>query len=193
MDEHSPVSTLVSAALAGDRSAWDDLVSRYTPLVLSVTHRYRLNPPDAADVAQTVWLRLLQHLGELREPNALPGWIVTTTRNECLRTLGVRDRLRAVDPFTDHRLETADRDEPDVDERLLRLERHEALLAGFAELPARQRELLLLLLADPPWSYAEIGSRLGMPVGAIGPTRARALDRLRRTPALVALLQDDRA
>ena len=79
----------------------------------------------------------------------------------------------------------------ETDEELLRNERHEALLAGFADLTKRQRELLLLLLTDPPLSYGAISSKLGIPVGAIGPTRARALERLRHTPALAALLRSD--
>jgi len=189
------VTDLVVAAAHGDHGAWDEIVRRYSPLVLSVTSRHLLSWADRADVAQTVWLRLVQHLGELREPNALPGWIVTTTRHECIRVLRGNNRSQPVDPTQDTRLEhddTVDWDEPRLDRDLLRDERHQALLAGFAELPPRQRELLILLLADPPWSYAEISERMDIPVGAIGPTRARALDRLRRTPALAALLESDR-
>lgn len=188
---NNPVTELVHAALAGEQQAWDDLVGRYTPLVLSVTARHRLSRADAADVAQTVWLRLLQHLGDLREPRALPGWILTTSRNECLRVLGGENRERVVDPFTDPRL-NAPAPLPDVEDGLVRWERHEALLAAFAELSQRHRELLLLLVADPPWSYLEISSQLGMPIGAIGPTRARALDRLRCSPALSRLMQNER-
>jgi RNA polymerase sigma factor (sigma-70 family) len=190
--EHS-VPQLVQAALSGSRSAWDELVQRFTPLVLSITARYRLGAADAADVSQTVWLRLVQHLSEVREPGALPGWIATSVRHECLRVLRSQQRVATMDPQEQGGpLEEAGRDHAQLesDEELLRQERHEALLAGFAELTKRQRELLLLLLTDPPLSYVEISLRLGMPVGAIGPTRARAVDRLRHSPALAALLPD---
>jgi RNA polymerase sigma factor (sigma-70 family) len=189
--DRPPLSSaeLVHAALGGSRPAWDELVERFTPLVLSITGRYRLTPADAADVSQTVWLQLVQHLSDVREPRALPGWIATTVRHECLRVFREQQRTTTLDPQEPRGLLQArfDHDGATEDD-LLHQERHEALLAGFAELNTRQRDLLLMLLADPPASYAEISARLGIPVGAIGPTRARALDRLRHTPALAALL-----
>lgn len=188
------VADLVRDAAAGDQRAWDGLVERYMPLVMSVAARYRLAEGDVADVSQTLWLRLVQSLHTLREPQALPGWIVTTTRNECFRVLRTGQRVTPYDPLTESpadRVDLRGASTADLDEELLREERHEALLAAFAELPDRHRELLLLLLADPPPSYAEISDRLGMPIGGIGPTRARAVARLRRSPALAALLGDD--
>lgn len=183
---------LVHAALSGSRPAWNDLIERFTPLVLSITNRYRLTPADAADVSQTVWLQLVQHLADLRDPRALPGWIATTVRHECIRVRRERQRTTVLDPQEQGRLLEDPRAAKvgATDDDLLRQERHEALLAGFAELTARQRALLLLLVSDPPSSYAEISARLGIPIGAIGPTRARALSRLRHTPALAALLQN---
>jgi RNA polymerase sigma factor (sigma-70 family) len=184
------IAELVHSAARGDKNAWDELVLRFSPLVLSVAGRYRLGEQDGADVSQTVWLRLVQHLATLREPAALPGWIVTTTRNECLRVLRIRQRMAYFDPLIDPPgggRGAAGQD--DIDDNLMQDERHEALLSAFAELPARHRELLILLLTDPPVSYAEISERLGIPIGGIGPTRARALDRLRRSPALAALLK----
>jgi RNA polymerase sigma factor (sigma-70 family) len=183
------IAELVHGAAKGDKTAWNELVVRFSPLVVSVASRYRLNEPDGADVSQTVWLRLVQHLSTLREPAALPGWIVTTTRNECLRVLRIRQRMAYFDPLIEPpggRSTAADED--DIDDNLIHDERHEALLTAFAELPARHRDLLLLLLTDPPVSYSEISERLGIPIGGIGPTRARALDRLRRSPTLAALL-----
>ena len=192
VDRPPPSSAeLVHAALTGSRPAWNELVERFTPLVLSITSRYRMTPADAADVSQTVWLQLVQHLADVREPRALPGWIATTVRHECTRVRREQQRTTVLDPQEQGRLLEDPRGEVGAtDDDLLRQERHEALLAGFAELTARQRELLLLLVADPPSSYAEISARLGIPLGAIGPTRARALDRLRHTPALAALLSD---
>jgi RNA polymerase sigma factor (sigma-70 family) len=190
------VPELVSAAVEGDQSAWDALVVRYTPLVLGIATRFRLSRDDVADVSQTVWLLLVQHLPRLRTPEALPGWIATTTRNECVHVLRSHRRTSAVDPLAERSwdvLDAASPDRVDIDEHLLRAELHEALLMGFAELPDHQRELLELLLQDPPLSYTEISDRLGIPKGSIGPTRARALERLRATGPMVALLPQDPA
>src|SRR3954464_12431011 len=85
--DENPVPQLVAAALDGDHASWNALVDRYTPLVLSVVRRHRLQGSDSEDVVQTVWLRLVENLGGIREPAALPGWIVTTTRNECLHVI----------------------------------------------------------------------------------------------------------
>jgi RNA polymerase sigma factor (sigma-70 family) len=151
-----------------------------------VIRRHRLHGDDAEDVVQTVWLRLVEKLGSIREPEALPGWILTTARNECLHLIKARKSVAPTD--------LEDRGWPDgtgpapVDSDLLEAERHEALLVALAGLPERQRRLLLLLMEDPPLSYEEIGSRLGVPVGSIGPTRARALARIRANGAVQALL-----
>ena len=189
MDDNDagPVPELVAAALGGDQEAWGQLVSRYTPLVLSIVRRHRLQGSDAEDVVQTVWLRLVEHLGDLREPAALPGWIVTTARNECLRVVKARRVLPSEDP-TDHRKPYAGASDVAVEAGILDAERHEALLAALAELPERPRALLLLLIEDPPVPYDEISARLGIPIGSIGPTRARALSRIRAYPAVHALL-----
>ncbi|WP_432477217.1 RNA polymerase sigma factor [Nocardioides sp. GXQ0305] len=187
-DEASPVPLLVAAAAAGEAAAWHELVARYTALVLSVVRRHRLRDDDAEDVVQTVWLRLVEHLDELREPAALPGWIGTTARNECLRVIRARRVVPSADPFEHPAAAGADVGEETFDATLLDAERHEALLSAMAELPDRQRALLALLIEDPPVPYEEVSARLGIPVGSIGPTRARALARLRAHPAVSALL-----
>jgi RNA polymerase sigma factor (sigma-70 family) len=181
------VAVLVAAAADGDEGAWNELVDRYTPLLVRVIAGYRLRGAELDDVAQTVWLRLVEHLGSLREPRALPGWIVTTARHEALRAVRRQDRTRPEDLNDESwsgRLATTDHG----DDELERAERHTALLEAFASLTTRQRQLLMLLAADPPVSYAEISRRTGMPVGSIGPTRARACEALRRVPAVQALL-----
>jgi RNA polymerase sigma factor (sigma-70 family) len=180
------VADLVARAGTGDQQAWNALVDRFLPLVTSVISRFRLSHADAEDVNQTVWLRLVEHLDDLREPGALPGWLVTTTRNEALRLVRKSDRQRPIDPHTWHEPDAAA--ETSVDDLLLREERHHALVDGLGELRPESRELLLFLLSDPPLSYAEIGRRLGRPVGSIGPTRARVLAELRATPTLRRLL-----
>jgi RNA polymerase sigma factor (sigma-70 family) len=185
--EDSPVGELVAAALAGDVRCWNSLVQRYTPLLLSVVRRFRLDGGDAEDVVQTVWLRLVEQLGRIREAQALPGWIVTTARHECLHVIDGRRRVAPTD-LADQGWPDGTGDPP-VDTDLLAAERHEALLAALAELPERQRALVLQLLHDPPLPYEEVSRRLGIPVGSIGPTRARALERIRSHPMMQALLR----
>ena len=182
---HQPtdVEQLVAAARAGDSAAWDDLVDRYLPLVTAVIGRFRLSPSDADDVNQTVWLRLVEHLDGLREPRALPGWLVTTTRNEALQLIRRRARDLPVDPGTTAFDGVGD-DAPDLGEALVSDLRAQALRDALDELPEKRRELLLLLLVDPPLPYEEISARLGIPRGSIGPTRARALEQLRSSRAL---------
>lgn len=188
------VAVLVRRATEGDHQAWDCLVERYTPLVMAVVRRHRLAPDDAMDAYQTVWLSLVEHLGRLDEPRALPGWLMTTTRNECLRVIRAGRRTQPVEPealdATSIDVRSRHGDDEDVASGLLRSERHEALLAALAELPDHQRQLLILLLADPPLSYEEISKRLNVSVGYIGPTRSRALQRLRQSPHLAALHDD---
>jgi RNA polymerase sigma factor (sigma-70 family) len=188
-DDDYPVTWLVDAAARGDERAWHEIVDRYSPLLASVIRRFRLTTAEAEDVAQTVWLRLVEHLGSLREPRALPMWIITTAKRECMRCVSDHRRTVPLDPRDPSWLATpADEAEPDA--ALVRAERREALLGGLAELPARQRELLLLLMADPPLSYDAISQRTGIAHGGIGPTRSRALARLRQTAAITHYLAD---
>lgn len=190
--EGPTVAQLVVAAAGGDRAAWNEIVERFTPLVLATARRYRLADHDAADVAQTVWLRLIEHLGGLREPAALPGWLVSTTRHECVRSTARRNRMGLFDPLTavapsDETIDVA----ADVADGIDRSSRHQAMLAGFAELSASDRALLQLLINDPPFTYAEISVRLHIPIGSIGPTRGRALERLRATVAVSQLVDSE--
>jgi RNA polymerase sigma factor (sigma-70 family) len=186
-----PVITgLVTRARTGDRQAWDQLVDRYAPLVWSICRRHRLEAADAQDAAQTVWLTLVDHLDSLRDPAALPGWVATTTRRECGRILraarrpGTAGYAPAAQTIPDEHARAAEHD-------LLAAERHAALREVFGQLPPGCQQLLALLTADPPVSYAEISARLGIPVGSIGPTRRRCLDKLRRHPAITALINAD--
>jgi RNA polymerase sigma factor (sigma-70 family) len=192
MRDDPTVIDLVNRANNGEKSAWDQLVERYAPLVWSICRRYQLDRPDADDVGQGVWLRLVEHLPALRDPAALPGWIATTTRRECLRVLRAGQRRdeheRPLPP--ESAAEIAGRAGAEADlpgSGLLEAELMDALRAGLMSLSTRCRELLLLLIQDPPLAYADIGARLQLPVGSIGPTRGRCLEALRRTPGLAAL------
>lgn len=191
MDAPDPLPDLVSRAREGDQDAWNAIVERYLPLVCSLVRRHRLSEADGDDVCQTVWLRLVEKLDDLREPAALPGWIATTTRNECLRLIAGRKRMTPVDPGESVTL-AGIADDVSADD-LVAAEERQALREALAELPPDRRELLLILLKDPPIAYAEISERLGIPVGSIGPTRARALEQLRNTRALRALTGGERA
>jgi RNA polymerase sigma factor (sigma-70 family) len=180
---------LVKASVDHDEEAWNELVRRFAGLVAFVIRHYRLSAADTQDVSQLVWLRLVEHLSDIREPSALPGWLATTTRHECERYLRVNGRSVAMDPLT-MRL-TDKTDGPEIDELLLAAERRQVLLDGLRELTEQQRELLLMLTADPPYAYAEISRILGIPIGSIGPTRSRVLDKLRDTEAVRAYLDAD--
>jgi RNA polymerase sigma factor (sigma-70 family) len=188
MDAKDDVGVLLRAAADGDAGAWNALVDRYIALVWSVTRAYRLAAKDAEDVSQTVWLRLVEHVEDIREPRALPRWIMTTAKHESLRLLRSAQRELLVDPQADASLE--DPAHPEIDAELLRSERQQVLRDALSELSPPHRELLLLLSADPPISYREISRLLDIPIGSIGPTRARCLDRLRATPAMRAYLTE---
>lgn len=178
---------LLLRARAGDQAGWDELVQCLAPVVWSVSRRYRLSGADAEDVAQSVWLRLFEHIESIREPAALPGWLATTTGRECLRILKANSRRHLEETVVDRELPDSGH-LPTAEESLLVAERNAAVRAAFTRLPAHCQELLALLIHDPPLSYAEIGDRLGVPVGSLGPTRARCLHKLRRCEPLATLI-----
>ena len=177
---------LVARARAGDKHAWDALVERYAPLIWSICRQYRLGPADADDVGQSVWLHLVNHLDQIREPAALPGWLATTTRRESARLVrAARGPHAAWYPLDAETM--ADEQAGAADQDLLAAERHAALRQAFADLPPDGQRLIAMLTADPPVPYAQISARLGIPIGSIGPTRRRCLDKMRRHPAIAAL------
>jgi RNA polymerase sigma factor (sigma-70 family) len=163
------------------------LVKRYTPLIDSVCAQYRLSFSDAEEVSQVVWLRLFENLARLRDARAMPGWIKTTTRNQALRVLSARRQAEPMDPSVLVTLALKDPDEG-VDGDLLRKERRRAVLDGLAELTPKHRRLLELLHAERRVSYQDISNTLGIPTGSIGPSRARCLDKLRKTAAMRTLV-----
>ena len=171
------VASLVRRAAEGDRHAWEGLVDQYGRLIWSITVDFKLIESDAADVVQTTWLRLLQHIDRIEYPDRVGSWLAATARNECLRSLAARKRV--VLGHDDVELDNAVAHGPEIDERLLADERDQVVRDAISRLPRRWQRLLELLMADPPASYAEISDQLGVPVGSIGPTRGRCLAQLR--------------
>jgi RNA polymerase sigma factor (sigma-70 family) len=185
MRDDPSVIRLVERARDGDQHAWNELVERYAPLVWSVCNRYQLNRTDIDDVGQTVWLLLVEQLGNLRVSAALPGWLATTTQRECLRVLRAARRYDLTSSPEDSPV-SPDQTDAMIEEEILAAELNAALRAAFADLPARCRQLLSMLLSDPPLAYTEISATLSVPIGSIGPQRGRCLERLRRSPQLAA-------
>lgn len=169
---------LVLAAAGGDEAAWNQLVNRYSGLVWAVTRSLGLNQADAADVSQTTWMRLLEHLGSLRNPERVGSWLAVTARHEALRTL--RRGGRQIPSDVEGELESLAPEMSEVDEGLLSSERNAELWAAFNKLAPRCQRLLRVLMADPRPSYPEVSTALNMPIGSIGPTRSRCLDCLRQ-------------
>ncbi len=181
--------SLLAAASKEDQAAWDAIVERFNSLLWSIARGFRLDPVDAADVIQLTWLRLVENLDRIEEPEALPGWLATTVRRECLQLIRRTSRqpvVRHVEP-----LEVRD-PAPPVDHVLLTDERDAALWRKVAELGEICRRLLRVLMATPPPTYLEVAAALEMPVGSIGPTRQRCLRRLRELVAADAVLGEHR-
>jgi RNA polymerase sigma factor (sigma-70 family) len=169
------IEGLLRAASRGDQAAWAQIVARFEGLVWATARAHRLSHADAADVAQTTWLRLVENIDRIREPERLAAWLATTARRECLRHI----RLHAREPATDEidAFEAPTDEEPLLD--LMTAERDSALWRAFTRLGERCQALLRLLVSQDEPSYEAIGAALGMPVGAIGPTRMRCLEKLR--------------
>ena len=182
-----PVITgLVTRARNGERQAWDALVERYAPLIWSICRRHRLEAADAADAAQNVWLKLVDHLDSLRDPAALPGWLAATTRRECSRIL--RAARRPATPVMRWPPGSSGQSRPGGRAGPAHGRAARGPARGVRQLPPGCQQLLALLIHDPALSYAEISARLGIPAGSIGPTRGRCLDKLRHHPAITALI-----
>jgi RNA polymerase sigma factor (sigma-70 family) len=169
------VAKLARAAARGDQRAWNSLVDAFAPMIWSIARAHRLRDADAADVAQATWLALLEHLVDLREPGRAGAWLATTARRECLRILrGSERRVLYGDDCPEH--QSSDPGPGDV---LLLSERDAALWRSYSRLRPSDQALLRMLMADPRPAYEEIAAALDIPIGSIGPTRGRALARLR--------------
>lgn len=170
------VARMIGRAAAGDEAAWNELINRYSRLLWAIAAQHRLNPADAADVFQTTWLRLVENVDRIADPERVSAWLATTARRECLRVIQVAARQVPVgDDFPEL---VAPATDPAAE--LLRAERDAELRQAMSCLRERDEQLLLMLAADGAPGYTEIAETLGMPIGSIGPTRARGLDRVRR-------------
>jgi RNA polymerase sigma factor (sigma-70 family) len=160
------------------------VLGRLTAQIRAVAWSHRVPAHEIDDVVQTTWLRLLEHGDSIREPRALSAWLRTTARRESLRLLRMAGRAQPIDPA-----ETLEEHDPgpDLESGLLAAEAAAVLADAIAELPERQRRLMRMLIAEPARSYAEVSRALDMPIGSIGPTRERALARLRVDPRVARL------
>jgi RNA polymerase sigma factor (sigma-70 family) len=174
---HLTVGRLVRAAQAGDQAAWGEMVKRYGRLVTSTARNSGLSVSDAADVSQTTWLHLWESLPYLRQPERVGAWLAVTARHEALR---VRRNARRLVLTGEEETPRFEPETPPADLGVLTAERDSELWKAVDELPKRCQDLLRVLVADPPLNYREISTAFGMPIGSIGPTRARCLDCLRR-------------
>lgn len=165
---------LLARAAEGDQEAWDALVDRFSQMVWSIARGFRLDDATAKDVTQTVWLRLVENLDRITDPERLPGWLATTCRREALRVKGVRERVVP----TEFEYDIAD-EKPSLEAMLVEDEQAREVLVAFKGLSEDCRQLLSLLCTDPPLSYEEIAEIVGRPIGSLGPTRARCLERLK--------------
>lgn len=180
---------LVQRIKDGDRDAWNELVARLTPLLWSIARRHGLSSHDASDAVQLTWLRCLEHIDQLSQAAALIAWLATICRRESMRLaarLGREEPLPEIDeslvwpPPSDWL--------SDPHEQVVRRERSRGLRRAVAGLPPRPRSVLEAMLDRSDDGYAELSQRLGIPIGSLGPTRQRALEKLREDPALVGLM-----
>jgi RNA polymerase sigma factor (sigma-70 family) len=175
LNDHDVARSVASAA-SGDPTGWDALVGQFGGLIRAIAHAHGLRDAHAADVAQATWLKLFEHLDDVREPGRVGAWLATTARRECLRVLRDGTRHRPLE------VEALEGESPDVPgEEMLVAERDRGLWHAFKRLRPRDQVLLaMLLITEHRPSYEEISEALDLPIGSIGPTRARALDRLRQ-------------
>jgi RNA polymerase sigma factor (sigma-70 family) len=174
---------LVCAARSGDHAAWDSLVRRFDRVLRGIARSYRLSPADIDDVVQATWLSLLEQIQDVREPAAIAGWLATATRRQAMRVLQkpAREQL-SDDPQLGDRALT---DGPE--ETLLAAERREVLAAALATLPQCHRRLMTVFITQSADDYSHVSELLSMPIGSIGPIRARSLARLSRNRGPLAL------
>jgi len=177
---HELLAQLVGNAMGGDQEAWNEIVQRFGGLVWAICRAYRLGPADAADVFQQTWLRVLENLGSMRDPSRLGAWIKTTGKHEAL---GALRRAKRDHPVGDADLLDRPVDPSQSPDRpVLIAARNANLWRAFLQLSPRCQDVLRVLVVeadDGRPSYERASAVLNIPVGSLGPTRRRCLDRLR--------------
>ena len=169
---------LVRACRKGDATAWAALIEKYKNLIFSVPIKFGLSPEDAADVFQTVCSELLVGLPELREPKALPKWLIQTSYHQCLRWKKERSRLQVDAEAVESEAAPAEALPENI---LSELQREQHVRDAIAELPARcNRMITMLFFEDPPRPYDEVANQLKLATGSIGFIRGRCLKKLRQ-------------
>lgn len=177
---------LLTSAAAGDQAAWNALVDRFGQMVWSVARSFRLDDATAKDVSQTVWLRLVENLDKIGDPERLPGWLATTCRREALRVVNLQGR--AIPSEFEYDLED---EAPSMETILIEDEEVREVVAAFHTLSDDCQQLLRLLTAEPALSYEEISEVIDRPVGSLGPTRARCIERLKSSMRGITGKSDD--
>jgi RNA polymerase sigma factor (sigma-70 family) len=172
----STVSDLLLRVGEGESAAWGEICRRYGKLVSATVRSFRLQEADALDAVQMTWLRLAENAHRIRFPERLGGWLVTTARRECLHILRLANAAGGIGIAPEAVVD------PSVgpEQRVIDADTSRTLWKLVAELSPRRRTLLWTLFTDNSWSYAEVADVAGIPPGGIGPTRARALQQLRR-------------
>jgi RNA polymerase sigma factor (sigma-70 family) len=165
---------LLLRAAAGEREAWDALVDRFGQMVWSVARSFRLDDAAASDVAQTVWLRLIENVDRIQDPERLPGWLATTCRREALRV--IKRSERSVPSDFEYDIEDPS---PSLESMMIEDEETREVVQALRELGEECQQLLRLLTVEPALSYEEIAEATGRPVGSLGPTRGRCVERLK--------------
>jgi RNA polymerase sigma factor (sigma-70 family) len=166
---------LLQSAGGGDERAWTEIVQRYRGLVSAVVRSYRLQDADGHDAEQRTWLRLVEHRDAVRDPERLGGWLATTASRECLRILR---ESRAV--VTDE-LDTVPDPDRTVEDQVVDADTVTRLWTIVSALPPRGRTIMMELFAEDPRPYADVARATGIPIGSLGPSRARLIDRVRRS------------
>ena len=170
---------LVKECLAGDEDAWAALIDKYKALIYSIPIKYRMPPQEASDVFQSVCIELLTRLPDLREPKALPAWLMQVTHHQCYRWKYQQQRVVSRDSETG----VPEPEIPPMAESLVRQTQEEQILRGAISglAPQCQKLIAALFFESPARPYAEIASELGLAVGSIGFTRQKCIERLRRS------------
>ena len=192
IEVNEPVTTDNSAELVGrirngDSSAWRELVDQYEPLLRRLARQYRLSSQDMEDAVQLTWLRCLEHIDQVTHADRLRGWLATVCRRECIRLATKGRREIALGEQRVTRLVDHGQEERDPGAEMARRDAHDRLSRAIKALPQKQQLVLAELLKEESRSYLDLSGRLGLPMGSIGPTRQRAIARLRQDPRLAEL------